>query len=70
MNGAWLLLSSVFSLLGMASCVYGRRQRLVIPTILGIVLMIYPYFIDSTPALVAIGVVLLGGVVAGARMEG
>ena len=70
MDGTWLLLSSVFSLIGMASCVYGRRQRLVIPTILGIALMVYPYFIDGTLALVAIGVLLLGGVVVGAKVEG
>ena len=70
MDGTWLLLSSLFSLIGMAVCVYGRRQRLVVPTILGIVLMIYPYFVGSTLALVAIGVVLLGGVVVGLRVEG
>jgi hypothetical protein len=70
MDGTWLLLSSLFSLIGAAVCVYGRRQRLVVPTILGIVLMIYPYFISSTLALVGIGVVLLGGVVVGVRAEG
>ena len=70
MDGTWILVSSLFSLIGMAACVYGRRQRLVVPTILGIALMIYPYFVASTLALVAIGVVLLGGVVVGIRMEG
>jgi hypothetical protein len=70
MDGTWLLLSSLFSLIGMAVCVYGRRQRLVVPTILGIVLMIYPYFVGSTLALVAIGVLLLGGVIVGLRVEG
>ena len=70
MDGMWLLLSGLFSLIGMAASVYGRRQRLVIPTVLGIVLMIYPYFVSSLVVLVGIGVVLLGGVVVGIRAEG
>ena len=70
MDGTWLLLSSLFSLIGMAVCVSGRRQRLVVPTIVGVVLMIYPYFTNSIVALVGIGVVLLGGVVVGVRVEG
>ena len=70
MEGTWLLLSSLFSLIGAAVCVYGRRQRLVVPTIIGIVLMLYPYFVGSIAALVGIGVVLLAGVVVGIRVEG
>ncbi len=70
MDGTWLLLSSLFSLLGAAVGVYGRRKRLVAPTIIGIVLMIYPYFVNSTLVLVGIGVVLLAGVVVGIRVEG
>ena len=70
MDGTRLLLSSLFSLVGMAVCVYGRRQRLIIPTILGIALTMYPYFVDSTLALVGIGALLVGGAVMGARAEG
>jgi hypothetical protein len=70
MDGTRLLLSSLFSLIGMAVCVYGRRQRLIIPTILGIALTMYPYFVDSTLALVAIGALLVAGAVMGARAEG
>ncbi len=70
MDSTWLLLSGLFSLIGMAVCVYGRRQRLIVPTILGIVLMIYPYFVGSIIALVGIGVVLLAGVVVGIQVEG
>jgi hypothetical protein len=70
MDGTWLLLSSLVSLLGAAVCAYGRRQRLVAPTIIGIVLMIYPYFVNSTLVLVGIGVVLVAGVVVGIRVEG
>ncbi len=69
MNGAWLILSSLFSLIGMAVCVYGRRQRLVVPTVIGIALMIYPYFIDGLAGMVGIGLLLLAALVAGMRFE-
>lgn len=69
MDPTWLTLASLFSLIGMAVGVYGRRQRLVVPTIMGIVLMIYPYFVSSVIGLVGIGVVLVGGAVVGVRME-
>ncbi len=69
MDSTWLLLSGLFSLIGMATCAYGRRQRLVIPTVLGIVLMTYPYFVSSAVAVVGIGVLLLGGILVGVRIE-
>jgi hypothetical protein len=69
MNGAWLILSSLFSLIGMAVCAYGRRQRLVVPTVIGVALMIYPYFIDGLVGMVGIGVLLLAVLVAGMRFE-
>ncbi len=70
MDGTWLLLSGLFSLIGMAVCVYGRRQRLVVPTVVGIVLMIYPYFVGGLAALVGIGLLLIGVLVVGVRAEG
>jgi hypothetical protein len=50
MDGTWLVLSSLVSLIGKTVCVYGQRQRLVVPTILGLALMIYPDFVGSTLA--------------------
>jgi len=69
MDPTWLTLASLFSLIGMAACAYGRRQRLLVPTILGIVLMIYPYFVSSALVLVVVGALLLAGVVVGVRTE-
>jgi hypothetical protein len=69
MDGTWLLLSSLFSLIGMAVAVYGKRQRLLAPTVIGVALMVYPYFVGGTIALVGIGVLLLGALVAGMRLE-
>jgi hypothetical protein len=69
MNGAWLICSLLFSIIGMAVFVYGRRQRMIVPTLIGAALMVYTYFLDSTMAVVAIGVLLLGALAAGVRWE-
>lgn len=69
MDGAWLMLSGLFSLLGMAVFAYGRRRRTATHTLLGAALMGYPYFVSSLAALIAVGVLLLVGVVVGSRFE-
>jgi hypothetical protein len=69
MDSAWLFLSSLFSLIGMAACVYGRKQRLIAPTVVGVALMVYPYFVSDTLAMVGIGVALLVALVMGTRRE-
>jgi hypothetical protein len=38
---------------------YGRKQKVVVPLICGLVLMVFPYFIPNTILLVAIGVGLI-----------
>jgi hypothetical protein len=69
MDGTWLLLSGLFSLIGLAVSLYGRRQQLITPTVIGIALMGYPYFVRSYFGLVSVGVGLLVLLVAGMRME-
>ena len=69
MDPTWLALSSLFSLIGTAVFVYGRRQQLLTPTLTGIGLMGYPLFVSGTLALVLIGVGLLACMVVGTRME-
>jgi hypothetical protein len=69
MDGTWLLLSGLFSLIGLAVSLYGRRQQLLAPTIIGLVLMGYPYFVSSYLGLVGVGVGLLVMLVVGTRME-
>ena len=69
MDPTWLILSSLFSLIGFAVFTYGRRQRTATHTVIGIALMVYPYFVSSTYALVGIGVLLLVGMVIGHRFE-
>jgi len=39
--------------------VYGRKQKVVVPLVCGVALMIFPYFVSNTVLLVALGVVLI-----------
>lgn len=50
------LIAGVF---GMAYFVYGKRQAKFTPMICGVLLCMYPYFIDSLVWLCVIGAVLL-----------
>ena len=69
MDSAWLIWSSLFALIGLAVFVYGRRQRRGVPLVVGMALMIYPYFVSSSVALVLIGALLIAGLVVGNRLE-
>jgi hypothetical protein len=58
-NPALLLWGILFSSIGLGFFIYGKKQGSIAPLITGIVLMIYPYFVSNTVALVAIGVALM-----------
>jgi hypothetical protein len=45
--------------IGMGYFVYGKRQVRVVPMVAGVVLCIYPYFVDSVLWLVVIGAALV-----------
>jgi hypothetical protein len=57
----YLFLSLVFSLIGLAYFRYGRRQGDTPVVIIGVGLMIYPYFITNTLALIGVGALLMAG---------
>ena len=59
MDTANLLWGLLFSSIGLGFFIYGKKQRNVVPLVCGIALMVYPYFISNTLALVAIGVALV-----------
>lgn len=59
MNTATLLWGLLFGSIGLGFFVYGRRQKAVVPLLAGLALMIFPYFIANTIALVTLGVVLI-----------
>jgi len=56
MNVSILLWGLLFSSIGLGFFIYGKKQRAIVPTVCGIALMVYPYFISNLIALVAIGV--------------
>jgi hypothetical protein len=69
MDPTWLLCAALASLIGLAAFVYGRRQRRAAPLVIGVALMVYPYFVSNLWALVGIGVFLIAGLILGSRLE-
>ena len=59
MDTSSLLLGLMFSSIGLGFFVYGRKQRVAMPLICGIALLVYPYFVSNNALLVAIGVALI-----------
>ncbi len=55
------LLASLFiGLVGGACFVYGRRQGMLSPMVVGAAMVVYPYFVPNVWAMIAIAVALLG----------
>lgn len=69
MDTALLMWSGLFSLIGSAVFLYGRRQRRGAPTLGGVALMVYPYFVSTTLGVIVIGVLLLAGLFVANRFE-
>ena len=59
MNTGELLWGVLFSSIGVGYFMYGRRQGKTIPLLSGVVLMVYPYFMPNTAALVIIGAIFV-----------
>jgi hypothetical protein len=53
-----LFIAVLAGAVGMGYFVYGRRQARAVPMIAGIVLCVYPYFVDSLLWLSIIGIAL------------
>jgi len=58
-NTGFLLWGLLFSSVGIGYLIYGRRQQQRVAFYTGIVLMVYPYFMDSSVQLIVVGVLLL-----------
>jgi hypothetical protein len=54
-----LFLGMIVSTVGVGYLMYGRRQSKLVPVIAGVVLCIYPYFVDDWVWMAVIGVPLL-----------
>jgi len=58
MNSTQLLLGVIFSSIGLGYFIYGKKQKMTAPLTVGLVLMIFPYFIESHFLLSGIGILL------------
>jgi hypothetical protein len=56
-----ILLGGFISLIGLALLMYGRKEVRIPHIVVGLVLIIYPYFVRSLPVEVAVAVVLVAG---------
>lgn len=58
-DGTYFVLGFIFSTVGLIYFNYGRKQKKIAVALSGLVLMVYPYFLNSTGWLVGVGVVLM-----------
>lgn len=58
MNTAQLLLGVVFSSIGLGYFIYGKKQKVIVPLVCGLILMIFPYFVEATTLLLTLGTAL------------
>jgi len=58
MNTTQLLLGVLFSSIGLGYFIYGKKQKVTVPLVCGLVLMIFPYFIENTAMFASIGILL------------
>lgn len=53
------LLGALFGLIGFGYFLYGKRQKEMMPMLVGLALCVYPYFVTQVYLMVLIGVVLM-----------
>ena len=58
LNVAKIIAYFVFSVIGIAAFVYGKKSQSLRPIIIGIILMGYPYFFSKTIIIYTIGILL------------
>ncbi len=56
--GTTLMVSVLFSSIGVGYFVYGKKQRQVVPLLTGLALCVYPYFLSNGYAIVVVGILL------------
>ena len=59
-NSSGLLLGVLFGAVGLGYLTYGRRQKAVIPLVVGVALCVLPYLISNVWMLIGVGVILTG----------
>lgn len=58
MNTSQLLLGVLFSSIGLGYFIYGKKQKVIVPLVCGLILMIFPYFVEATSLLLTLGTTL------------
>ena len=53
-----MILVGIFNAIGLAAFIYGKKQSILKPMLIGIVLMVYPYLVADTTMILVIGVLL------------
>jgi hypothetical protein len=56
---AVLLWGLLFGSIGLGYFIYGKKQRVVVPLVCGLALMVFPYFVTNVMLLVGIGACLI-----------
>ena len=56
---AVLIWGMIFGAIGFGYFLYGKKQKAIIPLCVGIILCVFPYFIDNLYVLVGVGVTLM-----------
>jgi len=70
MDSSWLVVWwMVFSVIGTATFTYGYRQRKIAPTVFGVALIMYPYFLNNVWAVIGVGVLLIAGLIVTSQWE-
>lgn len=59
MSTATILWGLLFGSIGFGFFLYGKRQRVIVPLVCGLALMVYPYFVSGTLLLLVIGIALM-----------
>lgn len=57
-NWANVISGLIFGTIGFIAFMYGKKEKSVKPLVIGLVLMVYPYFVSNTFAQYAIGISL------------
>ena len=60
MDGSALIVGLIVGSVGLGLFLYGRKQRRAPQMVVGLVMMLFPYFVSSVPVTAAVAVALAG----------
>ena len=63
-----IVLAGFIGLVGLGLLAYGRKQVRIPHIVVGLILLVYPYFVGNLVALVGIAAALVGGLVLVSRL--